>query len=89
MLALRYTSTFKKDFKRVQKRGYDIGKFRLVLDLLLAETPLPESYNDHPLRGNYLGTRDCHIEPDWVLIYAVEGRELILYRTGSHADLFK
>ena len=66
-----------------------MDKLRHVIDLLINEKPLPEIYNDHPLRGNFSGTRDCHIEPDWLLIYAVEGDELILYRTGSHADLFK
>jgi mRNA interferase YafQ len=60
-----------------------------VIDLLLNESPLPETYNDHPLRGQYADSRDCHIEPDWILIYKVNGNELILHRTGSHADLFK
>lgn len=89
MLTPRYTSAFKKDFKRAQKRGWETGKLRQVIDLLLNENPLPEIYRDHPLRGNYAGTRDCHIEPDWVLIYAIENDELILRRTGTHADLFK
>jgi mRNA interferase YafQ len=89
MLTPRYTSTFKKEYKRAQKRGHDTDKLRRVVDLLLSEIPLPETYEDHPLRGKFAGSRDCHIEPDWVLIYAIEGTELILLRTGSHADLFK
>ena len=89
MLTPRYTSLFKKDYKRTQKRGYDMSKLRHVIDLLLNERPLPETYNDHPLRGQYVGSRDCHIEPDWILIYTVNENELILDRTGSHADLFK
>ena len=66
-----------------------MSKLRHVIDLFLNERPLPETYNDHPLHGQYVGSRDCHIEPDWILIYTVNGNELILYRTGSHADLFK
>lgn len=89
MLTPRYTSAFKKDFKRAQKRGWETGRLRQVIDLLLNESPLPEIYRDHPLRGNYAGMRDCHIEPDWVLIYEIENDELILRRTGAHADLFK
>jgi mRNA interferase YafQ len=89
MLTPRYTSAFKKDYKRVQKRGYDTNKLRQVIGLLLDQDPLPEIYHDHPLRGKFDGARDCHIEPDWILIYAVEGNDLLLQRTGSHADLFK
>ena len=89
MLTPRYTSAFKKDFKLAQKRGQDLGKLRRVIELLASEKPLPESYDDHPLRGNYAGMRDCHIEPDWILIYAIQDDELILRRTGTHSDLFK
>jgi mRNA interferase YafQ len=89
MLSLRYTTTFKKDYKRLQKRGYDMTKLRLVLENLAESEPHEEQYKDHPLRGKYAGARDCHVEPDWVLIYAFVGEELRLLRTGSHADLFK
>ncbi len=89
MLTLRYTSAFKKDFKLAQKRGQDLGKLRQVIEILTSGKPLPESYDDHPLRGNYVGMRDCHIEPDWILIYAIQDDELILRRTGTHADLFR
>mgnify|MGYP001495016607 CR=1 FL=1 len=89
MLTPRYTSAFKKEYKRAQKRGQDMSKLRQVVELPLDEKPLPETYQDHPLRGKFTSARDCHIKPDWILIYAVEGSELILLRTGSHADLFK
>ena len=84
-----YATAFKKDFKRLEKRGVDQEKLRRVIKLLLAEIPLEEQYRDHPLRGKFAGARDCHIEPDWVLIYAVVENELRLIRTGSHTDLFK
>jgi mRNA interferase YafQ len=84
-----YTTTFNKDFKRLEKRGVDLEKLRLVITLLLAGTPLDEQFRDHPLRGKYTGARDCHIGPDWVLIYAVVDDDLRLIRTGSHTDLFK
>jgi mRNA interferase YafQ len=83
-----YTTAFKKDFKRLEKRGIDLEKLRRVITLLLAGMPLEDHYRDHPLRGKFSGARDCHIEPDWVLIYAVIENELRLIRTGSHADLF-
>ncbi len=89
MLTVRYTSTFKKDYKRAQKRGQNVGKLLAVIKLLLEEKKLPAIYEDHPLRGNFSGTRDCHIEDDWVLIYSIADSELILHRTGTHSDLFK
>ncbi len=84
-----FTTAFKKDFKRLEKRGVDPEKLRRVITLLLAGMPLEDQYRDHPLRGKFSGARDCHIEPDWVLIYTVIENELRLIRTGSHADLFK
>jgi mRNA interferase YafQ len=72
--------------RRAAKRGKDMSKLRALI--LLAEAPLPERYKDHPLRGNWRGYRDAHIEPDWLLIYRVAGDELQLARTGTHADLF-
>ena len=65
-----------------------MSKLRELILLLLAEDPLPERYRDHPLRGNWKGYREAHIEPDWLLIYRIAGDELHLVRTGSHADLF-
>jgi mRNA interferase YafQ len=89
MLSIFYTKTFKKDYKRLQKRGYNMAKLRQVLERLVGGEQKEEQYQDHPLRGKYFGARDCHVEPDWVLIYAIVGDELRLIRTGTHADLFK
>ena len=88
MLRLAPSGRFRRDLKRATKRGQDIGKLTAAIDLLLAEQPLPASYNDHPLKGDWKGWRDLHLEPDWLLLYRVEGSELHLARTGSHADLF-
>lgn len=85
---LAQTSQFKKDIKRQQKRGKDLEKIKLVIDLLVATTPLPSKYRDHALTGDWVGWRDCHIEPDWLLIYKVSAEELLLGRTGTHSDLF-
>ena len=90
MLKVRYSSKFKKDFKVIIKRGYNISLFEEVLNLLREEKTLPEKYNDHSLKGDYLGHRECHITPDWLLIYKKENDmiTLSLTRTGSHSDLF-
>lgn len=90
MLTIKYYSSFRKDFKRIQKRGYDIRKLDEVINLLANEQPLPEKYRDHQLTGNYIGCRECHITPDWLLIYEIAKDELLLLltRTGSHSDLF-
>jgi mRNA interferase YafQ len=80
---------FKRDVRRLEKRGKDMSKLRALLMLLIADKPLPPTYLDHPLKGNWRGYRDAHIEPDWLLIYRVTGDELYLARTGTHADLFK
>ncbi len=85
---IRRTTRFKKDVKRVLKRGKDIDQLLSVVQELAAGHPLAKQFVDHPLRSQYIGKRDCHIEPDWLLIYAIEDDELVLYRTGSHADLF-
>jgi mRNA interferase YafQ len=83
------TSQFKKDFKRVIKRGKDIEKLKHVIRLISTEQPLEERHRDHALGGNWAGSRDCHIEPDWILIYRIEDQSLFLERTGSHSDLFR
>ena len=90
MLTIKYQSAFKKDYKRIVRRGYDVRLLEKVIGLLAEQKPLPEQYHDHNLTGNYAGCRECHITPDWLLIYEVDGNELILYltRTGSHSDLF-
>ena len=82
------TKQFKKDVKRMRKRGKDLEKVKAVIDLLVAEEPLPPKNRDHKLGGNWLGRRDCHIEPDWILIYKLTEDELLLERTGTHSDLF-
>ncbi|MEO4000588.1 type II toxin-antitoxin system YafQ family toxin [Mesorhizobium sp. CAU 1732] len=89
MLTPVHTGQFRRDVKRVEKRGKDLGKLRELLGLLLIESELPATYKDHPLKGDWKGFRDAHIEPDWLLIYRVVGTELQLARTGTHADLFK
>jgi mRNA interferase YafQ len=76
------------DVRLAQKRGKDMDKLKAALSLLIEQELLPASYNDHPLRGDWSGFRDLHIEPDWLLLYRVDGDELQLARTGTHADLF-
>ena len=90
MLKVRYTAKFKKDLKLILKRGYDPKLFVEVLFLLREGKPLAEKYKDHPLRGIYTGHRECHITPDWLLIYKIEDDllTLSLTRTGTHSDLF-
>ena len=90
MLKVRYSSQFKKDYKLIKKRGYDISLFENVLKLLVQNKPLTEKYLDHQLIGNYASYRECHITPDWLLIYKVEEDilTLSLTRTGTHSDLF-
>ena len=87
---IQRTSQFKKDFKFALKRNCDVNKFRKVVELLANGETLPEIYLDHPLKGNYSGYRECHIEPDWLLVYKITESILILtlYRTGTHSDLF-
>ena len=79
---------FERDVKRAKKRGKDMEKLKTALSLLIEGEPLPERYRDHPLKGEWTGFRDLHIEPDWQLLYAIDGNELRLARTGTHADLF-
>lgn len=85
---IRRTSQFKRDMKRVLKRGKNIEKLMDAVAILAEGRALPSQYRDHPLAGEYKNKRDCHIEPDWILIYTIEDYELILYRTGNHTDLF-
>lgn len=84
------TGRFKKDLKIARKRGYDLALIGNVVDMLAAGHELPKKYRDHSLSGNYIGCRECHITPDWLLIYEISDGELILYltRTGTHGDLF-
>ena len=82
------TKQFKKDINRVSKRGKSKEKLIEVLRILERGEDLPEKYRDHKLSGNWIGRRDCYVEPDWVLIYNVTEDLIILERTGSHSDLF-
>jgi len=90
MLKSRYSSRFKKDFKAIIKRGYNIKLLEEVLNLLVQEKALPQKYLDHTLAGIYSDHRECHITPDWLLIYKIEKDilTLSLTRTGTHSDLF-
>jgi len=85
------TGKFQKDLKRIQKRGLDLDLLTAVVKILAGGGALPAKHQDHPLTGNFVGCRECHIQPDWLLIYEITESDLILYltRTGTHADLFK
>jgi mRNA interferase YafQ len=89
MLDSTLSKRFKRDYDLMKSRGKDMAKLKVVIDLLLKEEPLPMHYRDHPLKGKLSGYRDCHIEADWVLIYAVRGDELYLSRTGTHSDVLE
>ena len=80
---------FRKDVKLAQRRGMDMAKLRALIEMLAAGKPLPVQYRDHPLKGEFASFRDCHIEPDWLLIYATTQEDLKLVRTGTHGDLFR
>lgn len=84
-----YATQFKKDYKRIKRQGKDPEKLRTVIEQLVSKEKLDPKYRDHGLSGKWTGRRDCHIEPDWVLIYRISENELRLERTGSHAELFK
>ncbi|WP_417909939.1 type II toxin-antitoxin system YafQ family toxin [Candidatus Electronema sp. PJ] len=87
--AVRPSAQFKKDVKQLQRGGKDMEKLLLVISKLAEGETLPKKYCDHLLKGGFKGKRDCHIEDDWLLIYAIEDNELILYRTGTHSQLFR
>ncbi|MFN8490126.1 MAG: type II toxin-antitoxin system YafQ family toxin [Caldilineaceae bacterium] len=88
MLRVRQSTQFKRDIKRLKKQGLDLSQLEAVVKKLIAQEVLERHYRDHPFLGNRKGYRECHIEPDWLLIYRIEGDELQLAETGSHADLF-
>lgn len=91
MLTIRRTTQFKRDFKRIVKQGIDIKPLVEIIEKLSREEVLDEKFCDHPLKGHWLGFRECHIKSDWLLIYLINKDELILTlsRTGSHSDLFQ
>lgn len=88
---IRYTSRFKKEYRLMARRGVKMGLLHDVIELLRQGQPLPERYHDHPLTGEFVGHRECHIRPDWLLVYFVRTDVLVLTltRTGTHADLFE
>ncbi|MFT8616553.1 MAG: type II toxin-antitoxin system YafQ family toxin [Lentilactobacillus hilgardii] len=90
MRAIQYEKSFKKDFKKAIKQGKKESDFKKIVTLLVNELPIPDRYRDHSLTGNYVGHRELHINPDWLLIYKISDDELLLTltRTGSHSDLF-
>lgn len=90
MLEIVPSNQFKKDLKLAKKRGLKIENLRTVVNILAAQEKLDDKYRDHGLTGEYRGFRECHIEPDWLLVYRVneEALELFLFRTGTHSDLF-
>lgn len=90
MLDIRYSAKFRKDYKTIIKRGYNPKLLEEVLEILCNKQSLPNKYKDHNLKGNYIGHRECHITPDWLLIYKIDNDVLVLTltRTGTHSDLF-
>ena len=88
MLIPEYSSTFKKDLSKLQRGNKDITKLITVMSMLISNMPLPAKYGDHPLKGDYVGYRDCHIEPDWILIYKASKSHIEFIRTGTHSNLF-
>ncbi len=83
------TSAFKKDYKRLNRSGqYAMQDLQSIVEQLADNIPLAEKYRDHPLTGNLNDCRECHIKPDWLLMYRIESNDLVLVRTGSHSDLF-
>ena len=90
MLEVVLSNQFKKDLKLASKRGYKLELLEKTVDKIANNIKLEDKYRDHALTGNYVGFRECHIQPDWLLVYRIENDELILFlsRTGSHSDLF-
>jgi mRNA interferase YafQ len=88
-LNILYTTQFKRDYKRIKKQNKNLLKLKEVIENLVSGKKLDDKYRDHQLTGRWSGHRDCHIEPDWLLIYMIKGDDLHLERTGSHSELFK
>ena len=88
MLSISRKKKFEQDVERAKRRGKDLSKLKTVLAYLVEQKLLPKHYKDHQLKGEFNDCRECHIEPDWLLIYSINSDDLILLRTGSHADLF-
>ena len=90
MLNVVLSNRFKKDLKAAAKRGYNLALLDETINTLASRQTLPEKNRDHSLSGDYIGFRECHILPDWLLIYRVDNDDLLLFllRTGTHSDLF-
>jgi len=88
MKTLKVTKRFKKDVKKLKNQGKDLNKLKDALDCIYRGMELETKYRDHKLSGNYQKARECHIEPDWLLIYEIDESSIKLRRTGSHAELF-
>ncbi len=86
---IHYTTQFKKDYKRIKRQNRDLTKLETIVMLLVGGQPLDPKYKDHSLTGNWKGHRDCHLAPDWLLIYRKTDTDMYLERTGSHSELFK
>ena len=89
MKSFRFSTAYRKDLKRVSRRSYDLSLLATVLNALRDGQQLQPQRRDHPLKGAWKGHRECHVEPDWLLIYQASDTEVLLARTGTHADLFK
>lgn len=89
MLAVSYKNKFFKDLELAKKRGKDLKKLKDLMKLLEEEKPLRRKHDDHPLKGNYKGFRECKVEPDWLLIYVKDSSSITFARTGTHSDLFE
>lgn len=89
MRKVSQTCQFLRDLKRIAKRGKELDKLKRIVTLLAKDEPLEPKHRDHALSGNWKHSRDCHIEPDWLLIYTLDDDSLRLERTGTHSDLFK
>ena len=87
-MQMRFSSKFKKDFRKIATQGKDLSKLENIISLLVNEKQLPKELLDHALKGNWNDYRELHIEPDWLLIYQIENNTVILARTGSHSELF-
>lgn len=89
MLTITYTKSFKQDFKRLSKQHKNLELIGDIIKKISTKESLAPKHRDHPLIGNYKGKRECHITPDWLLVYETNQDELVLHRTGSHSELFR
>lgn len=88
-LEIYQTTQFRRDLRKLKRQGKDLAQLLTVIELLAEEQELPANFRDHTLTGNWSGYSECHIRPDWLLIYQIDGDSLTLERSGSHSDLFK